>query len=51
MELDLKLGFTDVARVANDVRDSLLVEQNVRYGAKRIIVDMIKKAMRFVNKF
>ena len=51
MELDLKIGFTDVARVANEVRDALLMEQDVRYAAKRIIGEIVKRAIRFVNQF
>ena len=47
----MKIGFTDVARVANEVRDALLMDQNVRYAAKRIIGEIIKRAIRLVNQF
>ena len=50
MELELKMGSTDVTRIGTQLRETMLKETKLKFAIKRIIFEATKRVIRFVDQ-
>ena len=50
MELELNIGIPDVTRIGTHLRETILGEMKLKFAVKKIILEAIKRAIRYVDQ-